>query len=117
MHSHASTTILNLYRNLYCTKVNGYFRVEEFFSKVLLHHRDISWLGNNSEESLEYFMKSEVFVLKKERRGIFLGSFRKSFLGRNASKLRTKLDLFLIRLLISFISRVNMFLHVLDEIR
>ena len=62
-------------------------------------------------------MKGEVLVLKKERRGIFLGSFRKSFLGGNASKLRTKLDLFLIRLLISFIFRVNMFLHVLDEIR
>ena len=75
MHSHASTTTLNLYRNLYCAKVNGYFRVEEFLSEVLLHHRDISWLENNSEESLEYFKKSEVFVSKKERRGIFLGSF------------------------------------------
>ena len=59
----------------------------EFLSEVLLHHRDISWLENNSEESLEYFKKNEVFVLKKERRGIFLGSFHKSFLDGNASKL------------------------------
>ena len=87
MRSHASTTTLNLYRNLYCTKENGYFRVEEFLSEVLLYHKDISWLENNSEGSLEYFKKSEVFVLKKESRGIFLGSFRKSFLGGNASKL------------------------------
>ena len=50
MHSHASTTILNLYRNLYCAKVNGYFRVEEFLSEVLLHHRDISWLENKAKD-------------------------------------------------------------------
>ena len=87
MRSHASTTTLNLYCNLYCAKENGYFRVEEFLSEVLLHHKDISWLENNREGSLEYFKKSKVFVLKKESRRIFLGSFRESFLGGNASKL------------------------------
>ena len=87
MHSHASTTTLNLYQNLYCAKENGYFQVEEFLSEVLLYHKDISWDENNSEGSLKYFKKSEVFVLKKESRGIFLGSFCKSFLGGNASKL------------------------------
>ena len=40
-------------------------QLEEIHSEVSLHHKDLSWLENNSRGSLECFNNSEVFVLKK----------------------------------------------------